>query len=158
MNERANLTLYLAGPREITIVDLCRVTLELVVLIDESQTPTTGRYTLCFSNGASVETGAAPILLSGKTDLSRTEGVFTSSLRAELLGQHATFDPVNFSVDVRVRSLGAFKPDIGIERRWRVALVTFLESYITKAQSSLSSDHARGWFAEQMRPPDAPRH
>ncbi|MBC7145946.1 MAG: hypothetical protein H5U24_11145 [Thioclava marina] len=147
-----------ANLKELSIMNVCRVNLDLFVVIDDFRTAVKTKYKLCFSDGLPAQAKLAPMVLSGSTDPSQPENVFTSALRQELFGQRAVFDASNFSVDVKVRSGASRDLEVEVERRWRRALVSFLESYITKTQPKLSSERAQGWFTEPMLVPEAPRH
>ncbi|OWY11195.1 hypothetical protein B6V74_04045 [Thioclava sp. F42-5] len=134
------------------------VSLELLVKVGERGVAEIGKFSLRFLGGARDYASTDSIDLTGLATLAQPEKVFTSTLRAELLDQRATFDPQKFSVSVNVSSFATSDPYIEIERRWRIALVTFLEGYIMQSQPMLSSLKVRGGYAEQLALSDARLH
>ncbi|PFG62294.1 hypothetical protein AXZ77_0872 [Thioclava sp. ES.031] len=134
------------------------VSLELFVKLDESGVAEVGKFSLRFIGGDPDHAFTDSIDLKGSANLAQPEKVLTSILRTELLDQRATFDPQKFSVSVKVSSFATSDPYIEIERRWRIALVTFLEGYIMQSQPMLTSLKVRGAYAEQLAASDAPLH
>lgn len=133
------------------------VSLELLVKLDERGVAEVGKFSLNFQDDTRDALGDS-INLKGLATLAQPEKVFTAALRTELLDQRATFDPQKFSVSVNVSSFATSDPYIEIERRWRIALVTFLEGYIMQSQPMLSSLKVRGAYAEQLAASNAPLH
>ncbi|MAQ36620.1 MULTISPECIES: hypothetical protein [Thioclava] len=133
------------------------VSLELLVKLDERGVAEVGKFSLNFQDDTRDALGDS-IDLKGLATLAQPEKVFTPALRSELLDQRATFDPQKFSVSVNVSSFATSDPYIEIERRWRIALVTFLEGYIMQSQPMLSSLKVRGAYAEQLAASNAPLH